>query len=108
MLLIIAYLLNDYKHIEEKGRWLNMIDVLTKVKCPCYENDIEVNCNEYIAGSTSSEKDMGIDIQWIIESEPMYCPNCDSRIILVGTVGIYPEDTVEFVDVGFKKTDINI
>lgn len=38
----------------------------------------------------------------------MYCPDCNSRIILVGTVGIYPEDTVEFVDVRLKKTDINI
>lgn len=85
-----------------------MIDVLAKVKCPYCENDIEVNCNEYIAGSTRSEKSMGIDIQWIIESEPMHCTKCDNRIILVGTVGIYPEDVVEFVDVRFEKTDINI
>ena len=40
-----------------------MIDVLTKVKCTYCESDIEVNSNEYIADSTSSEKDMGIDIQ---------------------------------------------
>lgn len=80
-----------------------MIDVLAKMKCPCCEKEIEVNCNEYIVDSTSSEKSMGIDTQWIIESEPMYCPNCDSRIILVGTVGIYPEDIVEFIDVTLKK-----
>lgn len=81
-----------------------MVDVLAKVKCPCCEKEIEVNCNEYIAGSTSSEKGMGIDTQWIIESESMYCPKCDNRIILMGTVGIYPEDTVEFVDVRLEKS----
>lgn len=80
-----------------------MVDVLTEVKCPCCANNINVNCNEHIAGSTSCEKNMGVDVQWIIESEPMYCPVCNNKIILVGTVGIYPEDTIEFVDVRFKK-----
>lgn len=31
------------------------------------------------------------------------CPHCKKEIILEGTVGIYPEDTIEFVDVKFKK-----
>lgn len=81
----------------------NMIDVITSVGCPYCGNDIKVNCNEYIAGSTSSEKDMGTDVQWIIESEEMDCPHCNKGIILVGTVGIYPEDTIEFIDVKFKE-----
>ena len=38
-----------------------MIDVLVKVKCPCCESDIEMNCSEWGVGSTSSEKSMGID-----------------------------------------------
>lgn len=45
--------------VEKKGKWLNMIYVLTKVKCPYCESDIEVNSNEYIADSTSSEKRYG-------------------------------------------------
>ena len=80
-----------------------MIDVLVKVKCPCRKSDIEINCNKYVVGSTSSEKSMGLDTQWIIESEPMNCPICNNEIILEGTVGIYPEDIVEFTDVKFKE-----
>ena len=74
-----------------------MIDVLVKVKCPCCKSDIEINCNKYVVGSTSSEKSMGLD------SEPMNCPICNNEIILEGTVGIYPEDIVEFTDVKFKE-----
>ena len=82
-----------------------MIDVLREVSCPYCANNIKVNCKEHIAGTTSTEKSegMGIDTQWIIESEPMICPRCNKEIILEGTVGIYPEDTIEFVDVKFKK-----
>ena len=80
-----------------------MIDVLVKVKCPCCESDIEMNCSEWVVGSTSSGKSMGIDTQWIIESESMNCPVCNNEIILEGTVGIYPEDTIEYIDVNFRK-----
>lgn len=81
----------------------NTIDVLVKVKCPCCESDIEMNCSEWVVGSTSSEKSMGIDTQWIIESEPMNCPACNNEIVLEGTVGIYPEDSIEYIDVNFRK-----
>ena len=57
----------------------------------------------WVVGSTSSEKSMGIDTQWIIESESMNCPVCNNEIILEGTVGIYPEDTIEYIDVNFRK-----
>lgn len=80
-----------------------MIDILESAKCPYCENEINVNCRKYIAGSTSSEKDMGTDMQLIIESEPMCCPNCNREIMLTGTVGIYPEDIIEFVDIKFKE-----
>ena len=33
----------------------------------------------------------------------MNCPHCNKEIILVGTVDIYPEDTIEFIDVNFKE-----
>ena len=80
-----------------------MLDVFENVICPFCGNDIRVNCNKHIVDMTSHEKDMGTDIQWVIKSEVMNCPQCNNEIKLVGTVGIYPEETVEFVDVKFKK-----
>ncbi len=78
-----------------------MIDFLVKLNCPHCGENFDVDCKEYIVGSTSGDKDngMGKNIQWMIECKSKVCPICQKGFSFKGTIGEYPEGAVEFVDV---------
>lgn len=72
------------------------------IKCPCCDEDIDINIEADLEEESSDEREMGTETQYGFTQE-YTCPECGNSLEIVGEVWEYPIGVEEL----FQITNIN-
>lgn len=76
---------------------------ITKI-CPQCGTELRINFEEYISNTLSTERNMGIEMEYIIEEAQVSCTSCQKEMKASGSiyeypVGAYSSDSILLKDI---------
>jgi len=76
---------------DNQSIWSHLDVYVQEIICPCCENSIIQDWHDYVTGESSSEKSMGLETIYQIESDDIHCDLCNTMFKAEGYICTYPD-----------------